>query len=101
MAEPLSRRVVCCASGYDAQEAGDFAYLPHARAFAFTDQSVVRSMSPRARYYAFSERSEYHHEDHTGEPVRYTCCPWCGADLPGTDDLFPRIAPPSESEGQQ
>ena len=65
-----------------AQANGDFIFLPHAGAWVFTDGEPRRTMSPRARYYAFSERSEYPHEDHTGEPIQFHCCPWCGKDLP-------------------
>ena len=44
----------------------------------------VRAMSPRARYYAFVDRQEHAHEDHSGEPYRRVTCPWCGLDLPGS-----------------
>jgi hypothetical protein len=43
----------------------------------------TRMMSPVARYYAFSERSEFRHEDHTGEPMIHVECPWCQNTLPG------------------
>lgn len=43
----------------------------------------VRAMSPRARYFAFVEREDHPHEDHSGEPYRRVTCPWCGLDLPG------------------
>ena len=58
----------------------------------------TRSMSKSARYWAFVDRSEYSHHDHTGEPFVWECCPFCGLDLPiveGED----RPRPTSQSDG--
>lgn len=78
----MTKRLCCCARRWAAQAAGEFIFLPHAGAWVFTDDTAVRSMSPRARYFAFSERSEFKHEDHSGEPVKFYVCVWCGGDLP-------------------
>jgi hypothetical protein len=87
----LSGRVVCCARGYDAQSAGEFIYLPHARAWRFTDADVpLRSLTWRARYYLGDA------PDPTGEPYLWHCCPYCGASLPKTEDQ-PRLGPPTGS----
>lgn len=92
----LRHRVICCARGYEAQTAGEFIYLPHAEAFVFTtDDAPRRELSWRARYYL-----EPGQPDLTGEPVRFTTCPYCGADLPIQRDM-PRIAPPTNSEGSE
>jgi hypothetical protein len=91
----LSGRVVCCSRGYDAQTAGEFIYLPHARAFVFTTPDAPkRELTWRARYYRKASEP-----DLTDEPVRYTCCAWCGADLPGTDD--PKYPPTGNGEGPE
>jgi hypothetical protein len=58
----------------------------------------TRTMSKAAHYYAFIDRSEYTHEDHSGEPFVYHVCPWCGNDLPGVEWEGP-LGPFSQGDG--
>jgi hypothetical protein len=57
-------------------------------------------MSARARYYAFCERREFPHEDHTGEAYYWTTCPFCGGDLPGVAEHGLAAAQPDEENPQ-
>lgn len=45
----------------------------------------TRSMSAAARYWAFVDRAEYTHRDHTNEPYVFEVCVHCGGDLPEYD----------------
>lgn len=71
-----------CDARLHAQLNGELIFLPSRKAWCFT-RGERRTMSAKARYMAFAERSEYKHRDHTGEPITLECCPWCGHDLPG------------------
>lgn len=85
----ITRTLCACDRRRAAQLLGDFVGLPHQRAWAFTDGACHRAMSAKARYYAFGERAEYPHKDHTGEPFLWVSCPFCGHELPGTEDHRP------------
>lgn len=91
-------RLECrCDARRDALACGEFVYWPHSRVWVFTD-GPFRSMSAGARIGAFVDRREFRHEDHDGEPYRWTCCPWCGHELPGTQT--PRIVWPQADGGE-
>lgn len=76
-------RLCFCAERLDAAAANIARFSPTFGGWVWRDVPT-RSMSKVARYYAFIERgAEFPHEDHTGEPVVYHCCPHCGGLLPG------------------
>lgn len=78
---PVATLAACaCWARYKAQLRGDF--VRTLEGWRFT-AGPMRGMSAKARYYAFCERSEFPHEDHTGEAYNWTTCPFCGGDLPG------------------
>lgn len=81
-----------CAKRQAAQASGEFVFLPHARAWVFTDEEAPkRALTWRARYYLpAGER------DHTGEPYQWETCPFCGLDLECRPSVVDRIR---ESEG--
>lgn len=56
---------------------GWFLYAPDRDGWIFTD-GPIRTMSPLAAFYG-GERGV---DNHTGEPYSWTCCPFCGLDLP-------------------
>lgn len=79
-----------CDARHSAEADRSFLYDPATRAYV-RPEDPLREMTPKARYLAFHERAEFAHVDHSGEPVRYYTCPWCGGDLPGCQLEPPRI----------
>jgi hypothetical protein len=86
-----------CWARYKAQLRGDF--VRALEGWRFT-AGPVRRMSAKARYYAFGERREFPHQDHTGEPYYWTTCPFCGGDLPGFAGFGP-ASPQADGEPPQ
>lgn len=84
MAAP--RIVCCCQRRRDAQSDAAFLYWPEAQGRYFPELPL-RKMSPVAHFRAFIDRSEYAHEDHSGEPFVFELCPFCGHELPGVPHL--------------
>ena len=95
---PPTIRTECrCDRRLAALAAGDFVYWPHSRAWVFTD-GPFRSMSAAARYFAFVDRKEFPHTDHSGELNTWIDCPFCGHCLPRTQS--PQIVwPRSDATG--
>lgn len=88
--------ICTCTKRLTVQAAGEFVYEPHHRAWVFTGEDAPRrALSWRARYYLEDG------EDHTGEPYRWHCCPFCGSSLPNTHDLPTTIWPPSGEDGTE
>ena len=80
----MAWRVICaCDARKNAERDREFVYIPFKHAWVFAN-GPRRSMSDRARYFAFSERSEFKHVDNNGAHYFYVTCCWCGHDLPGT-----------------
>ena len=83
-----AKRICVCDERMLARYKGEFVFMEQYAAWVFTD-SVPRWMSPAAQFRAFIDRSEYDHENHIGEPMRWVSCPWCGGDLPPQDSFNP------------
>jgi hypothetical protein len=86
-----------CMKRYRSQLRGDFVRTPEGWRFT---AGPSRAMSAKARYYAFADRGEFPHEDHTGEPYYWTTCPFCGGDLPGSAGWGPP-SPQADGENSQ
>lgn len=83
----MTTRVVCvCDARGEAMKDATLIYWPHAKAWVLTEVKP-RRMSGAARYFAFAERQQYAHADHSGEPYTFTLCPFCGHELPGTEPV--------------
>lgn len=83
MAEERTVRVCFCPDRIMAMTAQTFRFS-HQWGGWWMTTAPTRTMSSHARYYAFHERSEFRHEDHSDEPMIWRDCPWCGHSLPGT-----------------
>lgn len=79
-----------CDSRYKAESDRSFVFDPSSRSYVMPE-APLRVMTERAKYFAFSERKEFPHVDHSGEQVRYYTCPFCGGDLPGVELEPPRL----------
>jgi hypothetical protein len=99
MAHEITRVECRCSRRTAAQQAGEFVFLPHSRCWVFPE--VRRTMSAHARYYAFHERREWPHTDHTGEHYSFIECPWCGHTLPYTAPPPLYGAPTGNGEGPE
>lgn len=83
----VATRIICsCDRRRQAQASGELIYWEVARGWVFTDLPK-RQMDARAKYYAFIDRSEYDHDDHSGEPFVFELCVFCGHEMPGTPSI--------------
>lgn len=82
-----TQRLCCCDTRREMRDKGDFVFSSLRGGWLFV-KAKRRVMSAAARYRAFSERSEWAHEDHTGESFIWECCPYCGNDLPQTEPYY-------------
>lgn len=86
---------VICRPRANAMRRGDFRWDRKLRAW-IDRVRPLRKMSPRTKYFVYSERRDNAHEDHSGEPVQIWDCPWCGVELPS---LSRSDAPAQLSQG--
>jgi hypothetical protein len=71
----------CCTEREQAEHRGEFCYIAYFDGWCFTD-------GPRRRMsdLAVSNAAVRGMERHDGEPFVYSCCPFCGADLPKPEE---------------
>lgn len=84
----VATRIICsCDKRRLAQANGELLYVAEMRGWMFTDLPR-RFMDARARYYAYGERAQYAHADHSGEPFVFELCVFCGHELPGVPTIM-------------
>ena len=82
--ESRTLRLCFCQDRIVAMGTHSLRYSAKAGGWFFQD-APTRSMSSTARFRAFIDRAEYDHTDHTGEPMYWLDCPFCGGVLPGVE----------------
>lgn len=100
-AQENTTRRCFCSPRITAAGSHSFRFSYRQGAWYFVD-SPTRSMSKSAHFRAFIDRSEYEHTDHSGEPVYWIDCPYCGGILPGTErEGENRSDPTSQGDGDE